>query len=49
MELKLIQVLLYLLAIVLLIVPYGIETWNFASFSECTVILLIVPYGIETN
>ena len=35
--------------ILLLIVPYGIETisnWN--SFDFC-IILLIVPYGIETK
>ncbi len=33
----------------LLIVPYGIETWNYATQEDQTQSLLIVPYGIETS
>ena len=32
----------------LLIVPYGIETWNDRSTLQMAGKLLIVPYGIET-
>ena len=32
----------------LLIVPYGIETYTFADTSLAAQKLLIVPYGIET-
>ena len=47
MELKLENILLYIVAACLLIVPYGIET-SFIDVSTYSRVLLIVPYGIET-
>ena len=47
MELKLICTVCFLHRILLLIVPYGIET-PLLSISFGIPILLIVPYGIET-
>ena len=35
--------------IILLIVPYGIETLGVMSVNGYNIALLIVPYGIETS
>ena len=48
MELKLLSLLILLHLLVLLIVPYGIETGVGECFKK-RVKLLIVPYGIETG
>ena len=47
MELKLVFIVLLLLYLVVLIVPYGIET-RLVCASQCSFDVLIVPYGIET-
>ena len=48
MELKLCLPVRRIVALPLLIVPYGIETSITASLSLFSSNLLIVPYGIET-
>ena len=48
MELKLGDGVVHVLSLVILIVPYGIETYQYGYCSYAEVIL-IVPYGIETK
>ncbi len=48
MELKLERIAVTRFLIVLLIVPYGIETCYHTGNPLCVIELLIVPYGIET-
>ena len=47
MELKQRQALIYITAQEVLIVPYGIETYETQNFFS-PILVLIVPYGIET-
>ena len=47
MELKLPFVFVACIQYILLIVPYGIETYCISLNTSCS-LLLIVPYGIET-
>ena len=49
MELKPPFILILSQRIILLIVPYGIETRNLVDEIDKHVLLLIVPYGIETG
>ena len=49
MELKLERIAVTRFLIVLLIVPYGIETCYHTGNPLCVIELLIVPYGIETT
>ena len=49
MELKRYELYSMNLHMVLLIVPYGIETGFCSSNRYAYIELLIVPYGIETN
>ena len=48
MELKLLYYIFSLRLVLLLIVPYGIETAPSVLYRYDVVYLLIVPYGIET-
>ena len=48
MELKLLSLNKMCIPSMLLIVPYGIETYEINLFLD-PLVLLIVPYGIETN
>ena len=48
MELKRYNVVWVIWDLNLLIVPYGIETYNLDTLL-CSAMLLIVPYGIETQ
>ena len=49
MELKPAYTTTFVPSSALLIVPYGIETWNVCVRRFCRMQLLIVPYGIETD